>query len=169
MAFKRAPSLNISTWHFGGLVTYLAEATQTAGSYSLIEAVLRAGDEPPPHVHSREDELFYVLDGQFDVYVGDQSFEVSTGGCVFMPKDKPHAFTVRSPRIHLLALFTPAGIEEAFRADCVPAQVLDLPLEPIKPAPEIIERSRRRLSELGVRLLAPDEIASQLPGYQRAS
>jgi mannose-6-phosphate isomerase-like protein (cupin superfamily) len=169
IAFKRAPSLGVSTWHFGGLLTYLAEAAETAGSYCLIEAALRPGDEPPPHVHTREDELFYVLDGCFDVHVGDQSFEVNRGGCVFMPRAKPHAFIVRSPRIHLLALFTPAGIEEAFRAVCVPARVLDLPAEPVKPTSESLELSMQRLSDLGVRLLAPDEIASQMPSYHRTT
>jgi mannose-6-phosphate isomerase-like protein (cupin superfamily) len=167
MAFKRAPSLGVSTWHFGGLLTYLAEGAETAASYCLIEAVLKPGDEPPPHVHSREDELFYVLNGRFDVHVGDQSFEVKEGGCVFMPRGMPHAFIIQSPRIHLLALFTPAGIEEAFRAVCVPAPVLDLPAEPVEPTSESLERSKRRLLELGVHLLAPDEISRQMPSYHR--
>jgi mannose-6-phosphate isomerase-like protein (cupin superfamily) len=66
-------------------------------------------------VHSREDELFYVLDGEFDVYVGEEVFRVKTGQCVFLPKLKPQAFIIRSPRIRLLTLVTPAGLEDVFR------------------------------------------------------
>jgi hypothetical protein len=45
--------------------------------------------------------------------------------CVFLPKFKPHAFIIRSPRLRVLALFTPGGLEEAFRGMSSPAQSLD--------------------------------------------
>ena len=108
-AFKRAPSLELSKWENGNLTTNLAEKTDTKGAFLLMEATLAPGTEPPPHVHSREDELFYVLEGGFDVYVGEDAFKVKTGECVFLPKFKPHAFVIRSPRLRVLALFTPAG------------------------------------------------------------
>ena len=57
--------------------------------------MLAPGTEPPPHVHTREDELFYVLEREFDVYVGKGAFKVETGGCVFLPRSKPHAFIIR--------------------------------------------------------------------------
>ena len=69
-AFKRAPSLEFSTWYMRGLTTNLAETNETNGAFCLVEATLVPGNEPPPHVHSREDELFFVLEGAFDVYVG---------------------------------------------------------------------------------------------------
>ena len=78
-----------------------------------MEATLAPGTEPPPHIHSREDELFYVLEGAFDVYVGEEAFKVKMGECVFLPKFKPHAFIIRSPRLRVLALFIPAGLEES--------------------------------------------------------
>jgi hypothetical protein len=59
-AFKRATSLEISKWYMGTLVTTLADTTDTNGAFSLTEATLVPGTEPPPHVHSREDELFYL-------------------------------------------------------------------------------------------------------------
>ncbi|MEI9973144.1 MAG: cupin domain-containing protein [Ignavibacteriota bacterium] len=81
----------------GILNTNLAEKKDTDGAFCLIESILAPGNEPPPHVHSREDELVYVLDGEFDVYVGEESFKVSTGESVFLPKFLPHAFMIRSP------------------------------------------------------------------------
>jgi len=112
----------------GNLTTNLAEKKDTNGAFFLVEAMLAPGTAPPPHVHTREDELFYALEGEFDVYVGEKAFNVKAGECVFMPRFKPHAFVIRSPRLHVLALFTPAGLEEVFlTADEIADQ---LPLYP---------------------------------------
>src|SRR5215831_11674806 len=89
----------------GMLLTFLAESEGTGGRFSLIEGCLKPGNEPPPHVHEREDELFYVLEGKMDVYVGNEVFNVGAGECLFLPKLKPHTFVVRSPRLRNLVLF----------------------------------------------------------------
>jgi len=127
-AFKRAPLLGLSQWENGNLTTHLAEKKDTNGAFFLVEAMLAPGTEPPPHVRTREDELFYVLEGGFDVHVGKEGFKVDKGECVFLPRLKPHAFVIRSPRLQVLALFTPAGFEEAFRGMSTPAQRLELPI-----------------------------------------
>jgi mannose-6-phosphate isomerase-like protein (cupin superfamily) len=95
-AFKRAPFLSLSQWENGNLTTNLAEKKDTNGAYLLVEAMLAPGTEPPPHVHTREDEFFYVLEGEFDVYIGKEAFKVGTGECVFLPRFRPHAFVIRS-------------------------------------------------------------------------
>ena len=81
-AFKRAKSLELSKWYMGSLTTSLAEHKDTNGAFCLVEATLVPGNEPPPHVHSREDELFYVLEGAFDAYVVCRigSFHDGNGG-----------------------------------------------------------------------------------------
>ena len=61
-AFKRGRSLERSKWYMGCL-TNLAESNDTNGAFFLVEVTMAPGNEPPPHVHSYEDELFYVLDG----------------------------------------------------------------------------------------------------------
>jgi quercetin dioxygenase-like cupin family protein len=167
-------------WHLGSLTTNLAAKKDTKGAFCLVEGTLTPGNEPPPHVHSREDELFYVLEGEFDVYVGKEAFKVETGECIFLPRFKPHAFVIRSPRLHLLALFSPAGLEEAFRSIDSLAESLELPtamltdstdgkaLQGIKQLnPEDLRQTVQVLSEYGVRILARDEIAHQLPLYPR--
>jgi mannose-6-phosphate isomerase-like protein (cupin superfamily) len=177
-AFKRAPSLGLSLWHLGSLTTNLAEKKDTNGAFCLVEGTLTPGNEPPPHVHSREDELFYVLEGELDAYVGEEAFKVETGECIFLPRFTPHAFVIRSPRLHVLALMTPAGLEEAFRKIDSPAQSLELPtamltnstdgkaLQGIKQLKsEDLKQTVQVLSDYGVRILARDEIAHQLPLY----
>jgi mannose-6-phosphate isomerase-like protein (cupin superfamily) len=166
-AFQRAPSLEISKWYRGNLVTNLAEARETDGAYCLMEAVLKPGNEPPPHVHSREDELFYVIEGSFDVYVGDEVFPVGQGGCVFLPRLTAHAFIIRSPRLKMLTLFTPGGLECAFGKESLPAQSLEVPAEAATYSTGAIEETVRRLNEYGVHILSPEEVASELPRYPR--
>lgn len=167
-AFKRAPSLEFSKWYMGSLTTNLAETNDTNGAFCLVEATLVPGNEPPPHVHSREDELFYVLEGAFDVYVGEEAFKVETGECIFLPKFKPHAFVIRSPRLRLLTLFIPGGLEEAFRGMSAPAQRLELPSGALTYATADVTHTAQRLSAYGVRLLAPDEVADQLRVYPQS-
>jgi quercetin dioxygenase-like cupin family protein len=164
-AFKRGASLELSKWYMGMLLTNLAETPDTSGAFSLFEATLLPGTEPPPHVHSREDELFYVLEGEFDVYVGKELFNGKTGECIFLPRFKPHTFIVRSPRLRLLILFAPAGVEEAFRGMSSPAQNLARPTEALTYSAEDLEQTAQRFRASGVRMLAPEEVAQELPLY----
>ena len=164
-ASKRAPLLGLSQWENGNLTTNLAERKDTNGAFFLVEAMLAPGTEPPPHVHTREDELFYVLEGEFDVYIGQEAFKVETGECVFLPRLKPHAFVIRSPRLRVLALFTPAGLEEAFREMSTPAQRLELPIAAVTYSTGDLKQTAQRLSEYGARFLTSHEIAEQLPLY----
>ena len=167
-AFKRFTSLGRSKWYMGILLTNLTETPDTNGAFSLFEATLVSGTEPPPHLHSREDELFYVLEGEFDVYVGQEAFKVRTGECVFLPRFVPHAFVVRSPRLRLLILFAPAGVEEAFRSMSSPAQYLNPPKGALTYSAADLEQTAQRFSASGVRMLAPDEIGgSHVSGLRR--
>jgi quercetin dioxygenase-like cupin family protein len=167
-AFKRATSLDRSKWYMGMLLTNLTETPDTNGAFSLFEATLVPGTEPPPHVHSREDELFYVLEGEFDVYVEKEVLNGKTGECIFLPRFKPHAFIIRSPRLRLLILFAPAGVEEAFRGMSSPAQNLAPPTEALTYSAEDLEQTTRRFNASGVRMLAPEEVAHQLPLYSHS-
>ena len=85
VAYKRSRSLDSSNWYMGSLLTFLAESKDTGGSFTLIEGLLKPGNEPPPHVHGREDELFYILEGEMDMYVGNEVFKAGAGECLFLP------------------------------------------------------------------------------------
>jgi mannose-6-phosphate isomerase-like protein (cupin superfamily) len=152
----------------GILLTTLVEKKDTNGTFSLLEATLAPGNEPPPHVHSREDELFYVLEGEFDMYVGEEAFSVNKGECIFLPKFKPHAFVVRSLRLRVLILYAPGGVEEAFHKMSSPTQKLDLPTEALTYSQSDLEQTARRFGEYGVQILSPEEVAEQLPLYPKA-
>jgi quercetin dioxygenase-like cupin family protein len=128
IAFGRGrQSLGQSVWYSGHLMTFLATGEDTQGQFALIEAVARKGNIPPPHIHHREDETFYVLEGDMTVSVGDRTIKATPGAMVFLPHDVIHSFTIDSDQARILILATPAGIEGYFQECSVPAPAMTLP------------------------------------------
>lgn len=84
---------------------------QAGGDWAVVEWRVRAGDEPPLHTHTREDETLYVLEGSITAYVGDQRIDVEAGSYAALPKDVPHGLTVRGDEARLLVALVPAGAE----------------------------------------------------------
>jgi quercetin dioxygenase-like cupin family protein len=114
-------------WSLGELLTVLASAEQTGGAFSLMEERLPRGAEPPPHVHHREDEAFFVLDGALTVRVGGETFSATSGSFVFCPRDIPHLLAVDSEEVRMLTLCTPGGVERLFVELGRPAPARTLP------------------------------------------
>ena len=96
IAFSRGrQSLEHSVWYNGWLMTFLATGEETQGQFALIEAVGRRGDVPPPHIHHREEETFYVLEGEMTFSVGGQTIKATPGTMVCLPRDVAHSFVDR--------------------------------------------------------------------------
>ena len=128
IAFGRGrQSLEQSVWYSGHLMTFLATGEDTQGQFALIDAVARKGNVPPPHIHHREDETFYVLEGEMTVSVGDRTIKARPGAMVFLPRDVVHSFTINSDQARVLVLLTPAGAEGYFQECSVPAPAMMLP------------------------------------------
>ena len=87
---------------------------QAAEDWAVVEWRLRAGDEPPIHTHTREDETLYVLEGTISAYVGDERIDVEAGSYAALPKDVPHGLSVRGDEARLLVTLEPAGAEYFF-------------------------------------------------------
>lgn len=87
---------------------------QSGGDWAVVEWRVRAGDEPPIHTHTREDETLYVLDGAITAFVGDQKIDVDAGSYAALPKDVPHGLRVRGEEARLLVTLEPAGAEYIF-------------------------------------------------------
>jgi quercetin dioxygenase-like cupin family protein len=120
-------SLDRSVWYNGSLMTFLATGEDTHGQLALIETVARRGNVPPPHIHHREDETFYVLEGEVVVSVGDRTIKGTAGTMFFLPRDVAHSFTIESEQSRMLILLTPAGLEGWFKEFSVPAPAMTLP------------------------------------------
>lgn len=90
-----------------------ASRHSTGGALSVFETTIGAG--PPLHVHDREDECFYVLDGELSVRCGSDAFDATAGSFVFLPRGRPHRFRAREQPARLLLIAVPGGIEDYFR------------------------------------------------------
>ena len=102
-------------WLEGGIMSILLDGDTTNGQLGMVRTRGSGGAAAPVHVHSREDEVFLVLEGSGIFWVGDQRQEVSAGGVAFLPRGLPHAYRVTSDYIDLITLCAPAGIERFFR------------------------------------------------------
>jgi quercetin dioxygenase-like cupin family protein len=114
-------------WWLGVLATIKASAEQTGGRYSVVEILAPDGYGSVLHVHHREDEGFYILEGEMTFYVGEQTIKAHPGSYLFGPKDVPHAFSVDSGPARLLFVFSPAGLEGLIREMGEPARSLTVP------------------------------------------
>ena len=86
----------------------------SAPDLGVVEVTIAPGDEPPLHVHSGEDEWFYLLDGEVTFHVGDETFRAGPGGFVSFPRGIPHTFTVETASARFLVINTPGGFERMF-------------------------------------------------------
>lgn len=149
--------LSRSTWYSGFLLTFLVTGEETGGRYSLVEEVARQGHsaDPPLHVHTREDESFYILEGELTFFVADEVIQSTAGTVVFLPRLVPHRFTIDSDEARILNLCTPAGFEGFFKELSEPAGALVLPPEPS--GPPDVERLIATAARYGVTILPPEE------------
>jgi quercetin dioxygenase-like cupin family protein len=101
----------------GTSMRLITGAANTGGRYTMLEQVIPPGWGPPRHIHSREDEIFYILEGSYELHVGDELRTVSAGASAILPHGIPHGFRNVAPtHSRLLCVITPGGLEEYFLA-----------------------------------------------------
>ncbi len=100
------------SWFLDTTMVVKADGQATSGAFTFLECAAPEGFAPPRHVHHRDDECFYVLEGEISVYCGDESWVVNQGGFVFLPRAVPHAFIVTKGPAKLLTITSPSGFEQ---------------------------------------------------------
>ena len=103
-------------WFLGTLATIKASSETTAGRVAVIEHLAPRGSGSPLHVHRREDEWFYVIEGELTFWVGGDVIAAPAGSFVYGPRDVPHTFIVSSEQARFLLVTEPAGFESFMRA-----------------------------------------------------
>jgi quercetin dioxygenase-like cupin family protein len=99
----------------GDVYRFLATGDDTNGKYALWEAIVPPGGGPPPHVHSREEEGFYVLEGEITLTIDGKPLVATAGMFANMPVGTPHSFKNESSRpAKMLISVAPAGLEKMF-------------------------------------------------------
>src|SRR3990172_10252416 len=76
----------------GDVYRFLATGEETNGKYAMWEAIVPPGGGPPPHIHSREEESFFILEGEITFQVGDEQIVAKTGTFANMPVGSQHSF-----------------------------------------------------------------------------
>lgn len=119
----------------GELAIIHTTGKETNGKYCIVELYATKEGCPPWHIHHREDEGFYVIDGELTISVGDKTYKAKNGDYLLAPKDIPHTYSVDSPgHARILMICSPAGgFEDLVRALSTPATSL------VPPKPESIE------------------------------
>jgi quercetin dioxygenase-like cupin family protein len=95
----------------GSSIELKVGSSQSGGDYGAVLWTLRAGEEPPLHTHSREDELVYVVQGKLIARDGDARVEVGPGAYAALPRGVPHTIEVVGDQATLLVGFVPGGFE----------------------------------------------------------
>jgi uncharacterized RmlC-like cupin family protein len=110
----------------------------------------------PLHVHRRDDEWFYVLDGELTFWVGGDVVEAPAGSFVYGPRDVPHTFVVASEQARFLMVAEPAGLDAFVRTLAEPAGSLTIP--PPATEPPDVARMAAIAAEHGIEILGPPGI-----------
>jgi len=135
-------------WFFGMLAEIKASSADTNGMYTLVEVTAPAGLQAPLHVHYREDEGFYVLEGSVTLEVGDAVVELGPGQHAFGPRDVPHRFTVGPEGAHMIWVLTPGGFEDFVDEVSVAAEAPTVPPADVLPPEDAAEIVLRHGMEL---------------------
>ena len=138
----------------GDVYRVLASGEQTGGVYALSEIRVSPNNGPPPHVHSRDDEAFFVVEGDVAFQVGDQQFVAKPGSFVQGPRGIPHTFknTGKNPA-RMLVFVMPAGFENFVKEFAQPVESFDSPAIPV--TSQEIEKLMATAPKYGIQILPP--------------
>ena len=138
----------------GDVYRFLATGEDTNGKYALCEAIVTPGGGPPPHVHSREEEGFYVLEGEITFQIGDKRVVATAGMFANMPVGTLHSFKNESRKpAKLLISVAPSGLEKMFFEIGMP--VAEGATTALPPTQEEIEKLLTVAPRYGVEIKLP--------------
>ena len=132
-----------------GLGSVCLSGIDTGGAYCLLEVSLAPGMAVPRHTHTREDEVYFVLAGELEVTVEENTFVLQPGDTLLAPRDIPHELrNSGSTTNHYLLVFSPSGFEEFIMATAVPAP--DNAVAPTKPLAVAVRNVHELAADYGI-------------------
>jgi mannose-6-phosphate isomerase-like protein (cupin superfamily) len=144
-----------SIWLMGMLITFKAVSEETGGEYSLYELTVPPQLGVLPHIHHRETEAYYLLDGEVEFLRGEHTVRARVGEFVFVPRGVVHGFTnVGQEPARFMGIVTPGGLHEKLLSGLgEPAKTETLPPPP--EGPPDVERLVQIASEYDTEILPP--------------
>lgn len=120
--FHRPVATGPAYWGPGDHYTFLVTGEESGGAYFAMEALVPPGGGPPPHIHRREDETFYLIEGEIEFRLGDETIVAGPGDFVNVPRGTVHCFrNAGATPARMVLTFTPAGMERFFEETLEPA------------------------------------------------
>lgn len=143
-------------WGPGDLYSLLVTGKETNNAFFQFEAIVPKGGGPPPHVHTREDESFYVVSGSLEILLGDKTYQAKRGDFVYIPRGTVHRFkNVGGDVAVQLVTFVPGGVEGFFQE--VFPKVTDRTAAPPPVTEELIRRMHEAGPKYGVEFVSPPD------------
>jgi len=139
---------------FGDLCTVKATGEDTGEAYALVEFVVKPHNGPPPHIHTRENESFYVREGEIEFHLDDQTIVATAGTFLHSPKGQRHSFINPTDKpAKMLVWVTPAGLEKFFAEAGVVAEGEWTVSPPVRP--DELEQILAISPKYGVQIVPP--------------
>ena len=151
---RRAPSIRhqprAKRYYFDvGLGSVCLSGKETGGAYCLLQVGLAPGMAVPRHTHTREDEVYFVLAGELEATVGDETFVLRPGDTLLAPRDVPHELrNSGTSENHFLLVFSPSGFEEFITATAVTAP--DNAVAPTEPPKVAVQKVHELAAKYGI-------------------
>ncbi|MBX3064597.1 MAG: quercetin 2,3-dioxygenase [Anaerolineae bacterium] len=142
-------------WHLGALLVFKALGSETNGQFWAFEGLADHNMAVPLHVHDRDDEFWYVLEGEIAFYIGDEVRTLTAGSFAYVPRKVPHTFQIRSETARWFGVGTPAGFDQWFFETGEQAKSLTLPPPPPPPDADALNTLVASLKAYGTDTLGP--------------
>lgn len=139
----------------------LATASSTGAALGLIDAIVPPGGGPPPHTHTREDEFFYILEGEITFYIESPSAKMPiiarAGTFLFAPRNQKHRFRNETDRpARMLFGVLPGGFEGLFVDTGTPLAPGTTAPAPVS-EPDLVKLAQRSSQKYGCHIDPPKE------------
>ncbi|MHA6795732.1 quercetin 2,3-dioxygenase [Pseudonocardia bannensis] len=151
--FALLPDEGEARWFLNSFIRIKSTGATTGGRLAVVEQRGPRGPASPLHVHHREAEFFYVIEGELTVWAGGELLRAPQGSLVYGPPEVPHTFAITSDEARFLVMTQPAGFEQFLEEASVPARELTLP--PDGTAPADPARLAAMAAEHGIEILGP--------------
>jgi mannose-6-phosphate isomerase-like protein (cupin superfamily) len=153
------PRQGVPYWVLGDLYTFKTVSNETNGAASLIEIVVYPQTGSPPHIHSREDESFFIQTGELQFQIDGQTIVATPGTFIYSPRGQTHQFAnVSDQPATMLCWLMPAGLERFFMEIGTPANDPPAPPPPVTDAD--IQKTIALAPQYGLTILPPKDDAT---------
>jgi quercetin dioxygenase-like cupin family protein len=164
----RADARQQILWLGGSVHGVVLDGAATENRLAMFRSSMREGAASPVHVHDRDDEAVFVLDGTGVFWAGDHRWELGSGDAAYLPRGVPHTYLVTSDTLDMITVCNPAGIEEFFRSvgwDLSDPQPADWTID-MEALRDAAKASQQRV--LGPPLAAGDDMPASYLGSGRS-